>query len=131
MIIHRTWYTVNPLLSPPRGGLRLFISSPFEGGGGLKETEGLFEREGLFNLETTMVSVLHKELEYKVGKLRYKKLQASEDENQGQTKPSWIRPLDFLGLWLINIVYIYLWRIIRGGEGRGFHREWGLLTFFP
>ena len=45
--------TVNPLLSPLGG---LFISSPFEG--------GLFERWGLFNLETTMVSVLHKELEY-------------------------------------------------------------------
>ena len=50
--------TINPLLSPP---------SPFEGGG------GLFEREGLFNLETTMVSVLHKELEYKVETLKYEK----------------------------------------------------------
>ena len=29
--------------------------------------------EGLFDLETTMVSVLHKELEYKVEKLKYKK----------------------------------------------------------
>ena len=38
------------------------------GGGG-----GLFKREGLFNLETTMVSVLHKELEYKVETLKYKK----------------------------------------------------------
>ena len=27
----------------------------------------------VFNLETTMVSVLHKELEYKVEKLKYKK----------------------------------------------------------
>ena len=51
--------TINPLLSPP---------SPFEGGGG----GGLFEREGLFNLETTVVSVLHKELEYKVETLKYK-----------------------------------------------------------
>ena len=41
--------------------------------GGLIETWGLFERGGLFNLETTMVSVLHKELEYKVEKLKYKK----------------------------------------------------------
>ena len=31
-----------PLLSSPRGGL--FISSPFEGGGGLIEMGGLFER---------------------------------------------------------------------------------------
>ena len=49
-----TFYTttVNPLISP--SGV-LFISSPFEGG--LK----------------TMVSVLHKELEYKVEELGYKK----------------------------------------------------------
>ena len=42
----------------PLGGL--FISSPFETG-------------GLFNLETTMVSVFHKELEYKVNALKNKK----------------------------------------------------------
>ena len=34
------------------------------------EAGGLFERGGLFNLAKTMVSVLHKELEYKVEKLR-------------------------------------------------------------
>ena len=34
---------------------------------------GLFERKGLFNLEMMRVSVLHKELEYKVKKLKYKK----------------------------------------------------------
>ena len=33
----------------------------------------IWEGEGLFNLETTMVSVLHKELEYKVEKLKDKK----------------------------------------------------------
>ena len=59
--------TVNPLLSPPEG---LFISSPFEWGAG---GGGLMEALGLFSLETTMVSVLHKELEYKVEKLKYKK----------------------------------------------------------
>ena len=39
------------------------------------ETRGLLERGGggLYNLETTMVSVLHKELEYEVEKLKYKK----------------------------------------------------------
>ena len=57
-------------IKPPRG---LYISSPFEEGGGLKETGGLFERRGLFNLEMTMVSVLRKELKYKVEKLKYKK----------------------------------------------------------
>ena len=63
-----------------RGSLLLFqarVSSPFEGrgGGGLIETGSLFERgEGLFNLKTTMVSqaVLHKELDCKVEKLKYR-----------------------------------------------------------
>ena len=48
------------------GGLIYF--KPFWGGGG-----GLFEGGGLFNLETTMVSVLQNRLEYKVEKLKYKK----------------------------------------------------------
>ena len=47
----------NSSIKPPGG---LFISSPFGGGG------------GLFNFELTRVSVLHKELEYKVEKLKYK-----------------------------------------------------------
>ena len=60
-------HTINSLLSPSGG---LFISSPFEGG--LIDTRGLFERGGLFHLETTVVSLLHKVLEYKVEKLKYK-----------------------------------------------------------
>ena len=54
--------TVNPLLSPPPGG-------------------------GLSNSEKTMVSVLHKDLECKVEKLKYKKVggHATEDQNQIQT----------------------------------------------
>ena len=55
---------------PPPPGAYLFQAHLR---GGLIETWGLFERGGLFNLETTMVSVLHKELEYKVEKLKYKK----------------------------------------------------------
>ena len=51
--------TVNPLVRPLGG---LFISSPFERGGG----------GGLSNLEKTMVSVLPNELEYKVEKLKHK-----------------------------------------------------------
>ena len=53
-------------------------------GGGLIETGGPFEREG------TMVSVLHKELEYKVEKLRNKKVRghAAEDQKQIWTS-SW------------------------------------------
>ena len=46
--------TVIPLLSPP-------------------PPRGLFERGGLYILEETMVSVLHKELGYKVEKLKDKK----------------------------------------------------------
>ena len=45
----------------------LFISSLFEGG-----------VECLFNLETTRVSFLQKELEYKVEKLKYKKLKVMQ-----------------------------------------------------
>ena len=46
---------------PHRGG---FLFNPqFRAGGG-----------GLFNLEKMMVSVLHKELEYKVENLKYKKV---------------------------------------------------------
>ena len=53
----------------------IFISSAFEGrGGGLIEMVGLFEKGGSFNLEMMMqVSVLHRELEYKEEKLKYKK----------------------------------------------------------
>ena len=45
------------------------------------------ETGGLFNLEKTVVSVLHKELEYKVEKLKNKKVggHAAEDQNQIRT----------------------------------------------
>ena len=46
----------------------LIISSSFEGEG-LNRDGGL----NIFNLETMMVSVLHKELEYKVEKLKHRK----------------------------------------------------------
>ena len=62
------FHTVIHLLSPPSGGGggAYFFSSPFEG-------EGL-NRDGGLNIfkETTMVSFLHKELEYKVEKLKYR-----------------------------------------------------------
>ena len=59
--------TVNLLLSPPppRG---LFISSPFE--------VGLYRAAALFNLEKTMVSVLHR-------KLRIQSREAQEQEVRG------------------------------------------------
>ena len=59
--------TVNPLLSPR--GAYLFQAHLRQGAG------GVFERGagGFFILEKTMVLVLHKELEYDVDKLQYKK----------------------------------------------------------
>ena len=52
---------------------------------------GLFESVGLFNLEKTMVSVLLKELEYDMEKLKLKYKKdgdpAAEDQNQIQISP--------------------------------------------
>jgi len=44
-------------------------------------------RGALFNLEKMMVSVLHEELEYKAGKLMFKKVggHTAEDQNQIRT----------------------------------------------
>ena len=44
----------------------------------------MFLRGGLFNLQKKVVSVLHKELEYKVEKLKNRKVggHAAEDQNQ-------------------------------------------------
>ena len=86
------WNTVNLVLSGGgRGRGGLFISRPFVGDrlnrdGGLIWEGGA----GLFNLETTMVSVLHKELEWKVEKLKYRKVEhhAAEDQNQMRSS-SW------------------------------------------
>ena len=77
MIYRKSCIKPPPPPSPPGRGLIYF--KPFEGGeGGLIETGGLFERRGFFNLETTMVSALYKELEYNVEKLRYKTFQAKQ-----------------------------------------------------
>ena len=48
-----------------------FISNIFEGG-------ALIEMGGLFNLAKKMVSILHKELECIVEKLKYKKLEVMQ-----------------------------------------------------
>ena len=63
-------------------GLVTAISSPSEG--------VIILEVGLFNLKKTMVLVLHKELECKVEKLKYKKVRghAAEDQNQIRTS-SW------------------------------------------
>ena len=48
------------------------------GGQGLIEIGGYLRDGGLFNVEKTMVSLLHKELEYKVEKLKYKRLEVMQ-----------------------------------------------------
>ena len=55
-------------IKPPKGG----------GGGGLNIDGGGICGRGLLYLETTMLSVLYKELEYNVEKLRYKKFQVKQ-----------------------------------------------------
>ena len=71
-----------------------------------------------------MVSVLHKELEYKVEKLKYEIEvlgHAAENQNQIQTsqlvnKPSQISPHEVLQSWLINTIYHLL---VKNNQGRG------------
>ena len=43
-------------------------------------------RRGLFNLAKKMVPVLHKELEYKVEKLKYKKLEVMQPRIKSKSK---------------------------------------------
>ena len=86
-------HTVNPLLSPSGwggGGWAYLFQVHLWGGGGLIEAGDLLEMEDLFNLEKTMVSVLHKELEQKVEDLKNKRDggHAAEDQNQIRTS-SW------------------------------------------
>ena len=66
-------------ITPPRG---LIYFKPIWGGGGLIETGGLF------NLEKTVVSVLHKELEYKVEELKNKKVGGHAADYQNQIRTS-------------------------------------------
>ena len=63
---------INPLLSSPGGGG--VISNTFVGGG------------GLFNLATTTVSVLHKELECGVEKLKYEKLEIMQQRIKNKSE---------------------------------------------
>ena len=70
--------TVNPSLSPSARWGGGYSFQTHLRGGGVKETGDLFERRGLFNLAKTTVSVLYKELEYKVEKLKYKKLEVPQ-----------------------------------------------------
>ena len=66
----------------------LFLSDTFDGrgvGGGGGEVK---ETEGLFNLAKMVVLVLHKDLECKVEKLKYKKLEVMQPRvDQEQIRP--------------------------------------------
>ena len=68
--------SINP---PPPGGGACLFQTHLRG--------GLIETGGLTNLAKMMVSVLHKELEYRVEKLKYKKVggHAAEDQKQIRT----------------------------------------------
>ena len=75
------------------------------GGGHLIKMGGLFKKGSLFNVEKTMVSLLHKGLEYKVKKLKYEKVgghaardQKSNPKFQLVNKPSRISPHKVLQL---------------------------------
>ena len=76
-------FTVNP---KPQGAnfFQTYLRRGGGGGGGcLTEKKHLCEVGGggrgrLFNLAKTMVSVLHEELEYKVEKLKYKRLEVMQ-----------------------------------------------------
>ena len=65
----RRQHTVSPLFQA------------YWGGGGVNRDGGR-----VFNLEKRMVSVLHKNLEYKVEKLKYKKVGGLAAENQKQIR---------------------------------------------
>ena len=77
--------TVNPLLSPP--GAYLF-QTHFRVG--LIEREAYLRGEGgLFNLAKTMVSVLHRELEYQVEKFKYGNLEVMQEDQKQILTSSW------------------------------------------
>ena len=59
-------YRKSPIKTPPPPGGAYLFRAHLTGG-------SLIETGSLFNLETTMLSVLHAELQYKVEKLKYKK----------------------------------------------------------
>ena len=63
---------------PPPGGAYLFQTHLRDG--------GLIKTGGLFNLAKTMISVLHKELQYKVEMLKYKKLEVMKPRIKNKSK---------------------------------------------
>ena len=62
-------------INPPGGDL--YISNAFEGLG-VNRDRGPIGKGGLFNLVKIVVSALHRELECKVEKLKYKKFEVMQ-----------------------------------------------------
>ena len=96
----------------PQAGAYLFQAHLRGGGGegGRNRDAGIILEGGLFNLEKTMVSVLHKAVDYKVEKLKNKKVRghAAEIKSElpvGKSEPSRISPHAVLQSRLINTIY--------------------------
>ena len=100
---------------------------PLDGGGGLIYFKpiwegGLIEAGDLFNLENTILSVLHKELEYKVEKLKYKTLEVMQPRIK--TSSWWINhPGSVYSLPFVSEEYL--------GEGIGELNRVGGIKFLP
>ena len=69
--------TVNPLLTPPPGGL-VYFKHIWGGEGGLIETGGIFFGGGCLS---------HKELKYNLEKLKYKKLEVMQPRIKNKSEP--------------------------------------------
>ena len=102
-------YTINQAHPPPPPPPALFISNTFEG--------GLLEREDLFNLAKTMVSVIHKKLGCKVEKLKDNGWRlCSRNARDKNILDQSIQSFTVIHCnWLIKS--IYQWKIIRRRGG--------------
>ena len=116
--------------------------------GGLIETWGRSYLRGggvllVFILANNLVSVLHKEVECKIKKLKYKKLEVIQPRIKNKSElpaggycildqwtQSFTVAIDFWPSWLINAVYHLSVNNNKWERMRGLKRG-GLLTFFP
>ena len=85
------WNYLKSSIKHPPGRL-IYFKHIGGGGGDLIETEGLIIEEGrrLFNWAKTMVSVLHKGLEYRV-KAQVQEVGGHAGEDQKHSKLDWLR----------------------------------------
>ena len=129
---------------PPLGGVFTAVFQTHLRGG-LIETWGRSYLRGgvLFILANNLVSVLHKEVECKIKKLEYKKLEVMQPRIKNKSElpaggycildqwtQSFTVAIDFWASWLINTVYHLSVNNNKWERTRGLKRG-GLLTFFP